>query len=193
MSISPKEARTIIRKAVKRVPEGEEIRGLNIMPLVAIASILLLAVIFQSAVSNHHALGDVDLPQSRSFDPEPEGAVTLTIAQSAILVEGEPVVPVKNRAVDSSLKRDGALGLVIPRLSRFLGAVRADNERVAQVTGGDAEAVPELIIIADRLIPYRLLFEVIVSARAEEAGFELFRLIVIDPETGGTRAEQLGD
>lgn len=191
MSISPKEARALIRKAVRRVPEGEEINHLDIMPLVAIASILLLAVIFQSSVTNFHSLGDVSLPTSRSFDPEPEGAITLTIAESGILVEGEPVVPVKNRSVDSSLKRDGALGLAIPRLSRSLGAMLRDNQRRAQQRGESINEEPELIVIADRQIPYRLLFEVIVSARAEEAGFEVFRLLVIDPQTGQTRSEQL--
>ncbi len=193
MSLTPQEARHIIRKAVKRVPEGEEVRGLNIMPLVAIASILLLAVIVQTSITNYHAIGDVDLPQSRSFDPEPEGAVTLTIARSAILVEGEPIVPVDDGSVDSSFKRDGTLGLTIPRVSDILAAVRRDADRRAELRGQEPAKDPELVIIADSMIPYRLLFEVILSARHEDAGYELFRLLVIDPETGETQAQQAAE
>ena len=36
----------------------------------------------------------------------------------------------------------------------------------------------ELLIIADRTIPYRLLIEVMFSAKAKEAGYKHFRLIV---------------
>jgi biopolymer transport protein ExbD len=37
---------------------------------------------------------------------------------------------------------------------------------------------PELLIIADRVTPYRLLLEVMFSAKQKEAGYKHFRLIV---------------
>jgi hypothetical protein len=37
---------------------------------------------------------------------------------------------------------------------------------------------PELLIIADRTTPYRLLIEVMFSAKQKEAGYKHFRLIV---------------
>ena len=37
---------------------------------------------------------------------------------------------------------------------------------------------PELLIIADRTTPYRLLVEVMFSAKQKEAGYKRFRLIV---------------
>ena len=47
--ITRREARALIRKAVKRVPEGEEIRHLNIMPMMDIMTILLVAFLFQAS------------------------------------------------------------------------------------------------------------------------------------------------
>lgn len=180
--ITKQEARTLIRKAIKRVPEGEEIRHLNIMPMMDMMTILLVAMIFQLSTASAMVSSDVQLPFSQSHEEFPEGAVTLTIAREAILVEGSPVVAVKNGDVDSSEKEGGALGIKIIRLSRFLGAIRAEFEdrKAAQgkVKPGDA-AVPELFIIADKSTPYRLLFGVIASARAQEAGYLRFRLIVL--------------
>jgi biopolymer transport protein ExbD len=37
---------------------------------------------------------------------------------------------------------------------------------------------PEILIIADRTTPYRLLIEVMFSAKQKEAGYKHFRLIV---------------
>jgi biopolymer transport protein ExbD len=181
--ITKHEARSLIRKAVHRVPEGEEIRHLNIMPMMDMMTILLVAMIFQLSTASAMVSSDVQLPFSQSQEEFPEGAVTLTIAKEAILVEGSPVVPIKNGDVDSSEKEGGALGIKITKLSQFLGAVRAEfeNKKIAagKVKPGE-ESIPELFIIADQSTPYRLLFGVIASARAEEAGYRRFRLIVLE-------------
>src|SRR5687768_3165144 len=129
MSITKHEARSLIRKAIKRVPVGEEIRHLNIMPMMDIMTILLVAFIMTAAESAALSVGDVQLPPSQSNEALPEQAVTLTIAREAVLVEGLPIVSVKNGAVDPSEKQNGALGIVIPKLSRFLGNVRTSNEQ----------------------------------------------------------------
>src|SRR5258706_296080 len=89
MSFTQREARRIIRKAVGRVPEGEEIRHLNIVPMMDMMTILLVAFIYQAAAP-----------------------------------------------------------------------------------------AAELLIIADRTTPYRLLIEVLFSAKQKEAGYKHFRLIV---------------
>ncbi len=182
--INKHEARGIIRKAVHRVPEGEEIRHLNIMPMMDMMTILLVAMIFQASTAAAMSVGDVDLPYSQSHEEFPETAVTITIAKEAILVEGEAVVAVKNGDVDSSEKEGGALGIKIVRLSRELGVYREAfaKKRIAdgKVKEGDKPQIPELFIIADKTTPYRLLFGVIASARAEEAGYRRFRLIVLE-------------
>ena len=178
--ITKREARSIIRKSVKRIPEGEEIRHLNIMPMMDMMTILLVAILFQASQASALSVGDVNLPESVSFEPPPEGAVTLTIANEAILVEGKPVVTVKNGDVDASEKKGGALGIQIPKLSRFLAAIRKGNEAQAAAEGRELDDVPELMIIGDKRMPYKLLFQVIVSARAGEAGYRRFRLIVLE-------------
>jgi biopolymer transport protein ExbD len=177
--ITKQQARGLIRKAVKRVPEGEEIRHLNIMPMMDIMTILLVAFILTSAEAAALSVGDVNLPGSQSVEPLPEQAVTLTIAREAILVDGKPMVQVRNGAVDASEKKDGALGMQIPRLSKYLGAVRMSHDQELIKRGEAPPQVPELLVIADKATPYKLLFEAIVSARAPESGFRRFRLILI--------------
>jgi len=184
--INKQEARNLIRKAVKRVPEGEEIRHLNIMPMMDMMTILLVAMIFQASSAAAMSVSDVDLPFSQSQETFPETAVTITIAKEAILVEGRAIVAIKNGDVDASEKEGGALGIQISKLSRFLGAVRQEYESKKSAAGElqpGADGIPELFIIADKTTPYRLLFGVIASARAEEAGYRRFRLIVL--EKGG--------
>ncbi len=189
--ISKHEARSIIRKAVSRVPEGEEIRHLNIMPMMDMMTILLVAMIFQSAASGAMDIGDVDLPYSETNEAFPESAVTVTIAKEIILVQGVPVdgALITNGEIDASAKEGGALGIKIPRLSQMLGTFKKAYEQKRSEQGklkeGDS-ATPELFIVADSSTPYRLLFGVIASARAPEAGYLRFHLIVLQKgETNG--------
>jgi biopolymer transport protein ExbD len=182
--ITKRESRSLIRKAVKRVPEGEEIRHLNIVPMMDIMTILLVAFLMTAAESAALPLGDVKLPESQTTEDLPEKELTLTIAREAILVEGTPVVGVKNGSVDPSEKKDGALGLQIPKVSRFLGGMRTSFDRDLIKKGRQPPAIPELLIIADRSTPYKLLFEVILSSRAEEAGYRRFRLILLEEQAG---------
>ncbi len=133
MAISNREVRSIIRKAVKRVPEGDEVRHLNIMPMMDMMTILLVAFIFQAA-TGAAALnaGTVDLPTSKSQEEMlVEGATMVIISKNAIVVEQEKVVSVKDGQIDASQKLGGVLGNKIPRLTRYLGALRRSNEAEA--------------------------------------------------------------
>ncbi|MBL0213710.1 MAG: biopolymer transporter ExbD [Myxococcales bacterium] len=182
MSFTQREARRIIRKAVGRVPEGEEIRHLNIMPMMDMMTILLVAFIFQAATSaTALTAGSVSLPKSLSNDELPEGASTLIITKTGIVVEGKSIVSVNSGDVDAAEKEGGAQGIKIPRLTNFLAALHAQEEALhRQKPGYDpAKATPpELLIIADRTTPYRLLLQVMFSAKQKEAGYKHFRLIV---------------
>jgi len=177
--ISRKEARSIIRKALKRVPEGEEIRHLNIMPMMDIMTILLVAFLFTVNEDATLAIGTVEMPGSRSFLDKTEQAVALTIAPSGILVEGEAVVEIKNGRVDGSEVKDGPLGSSIPKLSQWLGLTRKTFEADLAAKGKEIPKQPEIFIIADRRTPYRTLFQVINSSRDKDAGYRRFRLIVL--------------
>ncbi|MCA9674976.1 MAG: biopolymer transporter ExbD [Kofleriaceae bacterium] len=179
MSFSAREARNIIRKAVKRVPEGEEIRHLNIMPMMDMMTILLVAFIFQASVTaTALSAGSVALPRSMSDEPLPENASTLIITSTAIVLEGEEIVAVRGGAVDAAEKEGGARGYKITKLSRVLGGLRnLENAKLTE-KGKEPPKIPELLLIADRTTPFRLLFDVIYSAKEKEAGYKRFRLIV---------------
>ena len=186
MSFTQREARSIIRKAVGRVPEGEEIRHLNIVPMMDMMTILLVAFIYQAAVSaTQLTAGTVSLPKSLSDDDLPEGASTVIITKTGVVVsagkEAKSIVAVANGDVDPAEKEGGATGVKIPRLTNFLSALHHEEDaaRLRQPGFDPASAPPpELLIIADRTTPYRLLIEVLFSAKQKEAGYKHFRLIV---------------
>ena len=186
MSFTQREARRIVRQAVGRVPEGEEIRYLNIMPMMDMMTILLVAFIYQAAVSaTQLTAGTVSLPRSLSDDDLPEGASTVIITKTGIVVsagkEAKSIVSVSNGDVDPAEREGGTTGIKIPRLTNFLAALHQEEEAARQrdpdYDPGKAP-VPELMIIADRATPYRLLIEVLFSAKQKEAGYKRFRLIV---------------
>ena len=182
MSFTQREARRIIRQAVSRVPEGEAIRHLNIMPMMDMMTILLVAFIFSAATSaTALTAGAVNLPKTPSDDELPEGAATLIISKSGIVVEGESIVAVSNGQVDPAEKEGGIQGIKIPRLTNFLAKLQQLQLAALRAKPGhdpSKEKPPELLILADRTTPYRLLMEVMFSAKQKEAGYKVFRMIV---------------
>ncbi len=179
MSFTIRETRALIRKAVSRVPEGEEIRHLNIMPMMDMMTILLVAFISQAAASATTLVtGTLTVPSSVSEQAMPEAASTLIITKTAIVVEGKEIVVIRNGDVDASQKEGGADGRKIPRLSNFLGNLRREQEAALRRDGKPLPPVPELMVIADRSTPYGLLLSVMFSAKEKEAGYKRFRLIV---------------
>lgn len=179
MGFSQREARNIIRKAVGRVPEGEAIRHLNIMPMMDMMTILLVAFIFQVATSaTALTAGSVSLPRTLTSDELTEDTATLIITPTGITVEGKPVVSVSNGDVDPSEKEGGALGVKIPKLTNFLAAFHEEQRKKAPPEDPANPIIPEILIIADRTTPYGLLIEVMYSAKQKEAGYKRFRLIV---------------
>jgi biopolymer transport protein ExbD len=152
------------------------------MPMMDMMTILLVAFIFQAATSATALTANaVSLPKSLTSDELPEGASTLIITKTGIVVEGKSIVSVNNGNVDASEKEGGAQGIKIPRLTNFLAALHAQEEQTRRSKPGydpSKAPVPELLIIADRTTPYRLLLEVMFSAKQKEAGYKHFRLIV---------------
>jgi biopolymer transport protein ExbD len=181
MGFTQREARHIIRKAVARVPEGEEIRHLNIMPMMDMMTILLVAFIFQISTSSLDIIAQtVQLPRTEADEPVPDKVSTLVIGTQGIVVEGKTVAVVTNGDVDASAKEGGVLGYKITPLTSYLASLRALEAQHLMATGVDpaTQPPPELLILADRTTPYRLLVEVMFSAKVKEAGYKDFRLIV---------------
>lgn len=186
MAISVQEARSIIRKARRRVPQGEAISTLNLTALMDMMTILLIFLIQTMAVTTSPLSVSVVLPPSTTRAPEPEQAKTVTIASSAILVEGVPVVRVLNGDVDASEKSQGQFGSEIGKLR----AVLADHHEALYKLSGGQEPAHELTILADKNIPYRLLYAVMFTAgranaksHANGPGFSKYRLIVLRDTT----------
>jgi biopolymer transport protein ExbD len=186
VSFTQREARRIIRKAVGRVPEGEEIRHLNIMPMMDMMTILLVAFIAQAATSSTELNArTVSLPPALSDDELPPDVTTLIITKNGVTVAGgkeaKPIVSISNGQVDPAEKEGGALGHKIPRLTNYLSAIHAEHEANARKKPDYDPAKhdsSELMIIADRTTPYALLVDVMFSAKQKEAGYKHFRLIV---------------
>lgn len=180
MSISQQQVRAIVRKAVQRVPEGEEISHLNIMPMMDMMTILLVAFIYQvSTGAEAITAGNVDLPVSSSQEAMPEASTVVIITTEAIVVEDQEIVAVRDGDVDASQKSGGRAGWKIDKLSKFLGALRRTNDEDQRAKGQEPSKVPELMIIADRTTPFRLLLSVLYSAKEKEAGYKRFRLVTL--------------
>jgi biopolymer transport protein ExbD len=179
VSFTVREARAIMRKAVGRVPEGEEIRHLNIMPMMDMMTILLVAFI-QQAASNATvmAASNITLPSMGGEQPLADQVSTLIITPRAIVVEGVEIVEITNGEVPASAKEGGADGRKITKLTEYLGNLRRVHEDVLRKDGKPIPPVPELMILADRTVRYDLLLSVMFSAKEKEAGYKRFRLIV---------------
>jgi biopolymer transport protein ExbD len=183
MSIEFREARSLIRKARRRVPEsGEAVSSINLTALMDMMTILLIFLIQNMAITTSPLSVSVVLPPSTSQAPEPEQAKTVTIAQSAILVEGMPVVRVSHGDVDASEKSQGQFGNEIGKLRSVL----ADHHEALYRLSGSEEPTHELTILADKEIPYRLLYSVMYTAGRASAknhpdgpGFTKYRLIIL--------------
>jgi biopolymer transport protein ExbD len=188
MSFTTREARGIIRKAVKRVPEGEAIRHLNITAMMDMMTILLVTFIFQASVtSNELTASQVKMPESVQAEPMPETTGEVIITTTGIVVfDGNnalQIVSVQNGDVDASEKDQGALGVRIPKLTNYLGNFRQTQEASLKQHGQAPPDPPEIMVIADRTTPYRLLVAVIASAKDKQAGYKRFRLIVTKHQT----------
>ena len=176
MSISVRESRSIIRKALSRVPEGEDVTHLNIVPLLDIMTILIVFLIKTATTQTGAEITkDVALPVSSTEMVPPEEAVSVTIAKSAILVEGAPVVPVKNGDVDPSEKTQGQFGIEIGKLKTILVKHHTRIKTIA--AGRGVEPVRDITLVADKNTPYRLLYSVIYTAG--QAEFSNYRMIVL--------------
>jgi biopolymer transport protein ExbD len=181
MSFTQREARGIIRKAVGRVPEGEEIRHLNIMPMMDMMTILLVAFIAQAAASSADvAARSVALPPIQATEEMSDETTTLVISRNGIVAQGRPMAGITNGQVDCGAKEGGCLGLKISALTQYLGTLRQLYIQSATAKGlrPDDPKLSELMIIADRTTPYRVLVEVMYSAKQPEAGYKHFRMIV---------------
>jgi biopolymer transport protein ExbD len=96
---------------------------------------------------------------------------TVIITPTGIVVEGKAIVSVANGDVDPAEKEGGTMGISIPRLKTFLTAF------ARELAARAAAPVDKLTLIVEPATPYRLLIEVMFTAK--QAGFRELSLAVI--------------
>ncbi|TXD35052.1 hypothetical protein FRC96_11745 [Lujinxingia vulgaris] len=175
-------------KSAARREDGDG-PGLNINSLMDILVIMLVFLLKSYGEEPLKAIDeDLKVPQSAS-QLAPEDATTVTVTRTAILVNDNLAVDVKDGAVDPSQKSGGGeSGMSItPLLDELNKAVeqKKNEQRLLQ-----EDYVPEATIIADQTTPHRLMLEVLFTA--SQAQLNQFRFAVIKStfsSLGGQPAE----
>jgi biopolymer transport protein ExbD len=177
--VSDKEAKKQLQRFRDKVEEEaqeHQMAYLNITPMMDMMTILLVFLLKQFSVQAAAASMSegLVLPQSTTETTRPL-AVNVTVTQSAVLVEGDAVTPVRAGAVDPSVKRDGANGYYITPLVDTLTKHANRLKKLAAMGGTPFDGTA--MVMVDKNVPYRLLTEVLYSAG--QAEFKNYHLIVI--------------
>jgi biopolymer transport protein ExbD len=177
-SMSRLQGKKAIRSFARKLAEPETVRDLNITPMMDMMTIILVFLLksFTSSSALIQLDQNLQVPASNT-QLKPKEAVPVTITRKVVLVEGTPVVPVNNGRVDPAHKPQGDNGYLIAPIKDRLDVVAKREQRVAERMGHKFEG--ELMVVADRSTPYRLLTEVLYSCG--QAGYANYRLLVLKP------------
>jgi biopolymer transport protein ExbD len=165
-----------IRAFARKMAEPETIKDLNITPMMDMMTIILVFLLKTFTSSSAFIAQDQNMILAPSMTRlQAKQAAMITITKRVVLVEGEAVAPVNNGKIDPALKRDGENGYYITTLVELLQRLSNKERKVAELTKGKFEG--ELMVVADRNTPYRLLTEVLYSCG--QAGYANYRLVVL--------------
>jgi biopolymer transport protein ExbD len=165
-----------IRSFARKLAEPETIRELNITPMMDMMTIILVFLLKSFTSSTSLIVQDDNLALAPSMTPlQAKQAVNVTISKRVVLVEGEAVAGVNNGKIDPNLKREGENSYYITPLVAILEKVANRERKVAEMTQSKFEG--EVMVVADRATPYRLLTEVLYSCG--QAGYANYRLLVL--------------
>jgi biopolymer transport protein ExbD len=165
-----------IRAYARKLGEPETIRELNITPMMDMMTILLVFLLKNFSGSTQLITLDKDLqvPPSNTLLNAKE-AVQVMVTKKVVLIDGEAVAPISNGKVDPALKPEGENGYRIQPIVDQLTKIANRERRVAEMTGQKFDG--ELMVVADKTTPYRLLTEVLYSCG--QAGYANYRLVVL--------------
>ena len=166
----------IVRAKLRRRPEPEHF-GLNIYPMMDMLTILLVYMMAIFATSSAAAVqesSELRIPYSTS-KVELSDSLGVQISRSSVVVDGKPVLELRNGIVDPSLKQGGSSGFLITPLYKTLSEIRNRKKRTAQ-RFTNQPFVGDVQIIADKRTPYRTLSEVIYTLGQTE--FKNLRFVV---------------
>ena len=174
--VSMSHVNRVVRAKLRRRPEPEHF-GLNIYPMMDMLTILLVYMMAIFATSSAAAVqesSELRIPYSTS-KVEVAEALGVQISRSGIVVDGKPVLELRNGIVDPSLKQGGSSGFLITPLYKTLSEIRDRKKRTA-AKFANQPFVGDVQIIADKRTPYRTLSEVIYTLGQTE--FKNLRFIV---------------
>jgi biopolymer transport protein ExbD len=159
--VSMSHVNRVVRAKLRRRAEPEHF-GLNIYPMMDMLTILLVYMMAIFATSSAAAVqesSELRIPYSTS-KVEVAEALPVQISRSGIVVDGKPVLDLRNGIVDPSLKQGGSSGFLITPLYKTLSEIRDRKKRTA-ARFANRPFIGNVQIIADKRTPYRTLSEVI--------------------------------
>ncbi|MFO0727209.1 MAG: biopolymer transporter ExbD [Myxococcota bacterium] len=154
--------------------EGTEVSELNITPMLDLMTILLVFLLMNFAQSTSNVnVANLTLPYSSSKLPVEE-ALTLMVTRDGILVDQHLVTRFDEKGgIAVADLPDGPNGYLIRPLYDALQS-RADHFKRIEEFGG-TQFIGRIAVIADKGIPYTVMFRVLYTAgRAEFGRFKLF-------------------
>lgn len=161
------------KKGSKIKDRNDEPPTINITSLMDILTIMLVFLLKSYATDpvNITPGSDLDIPKSTSL-LTPAATVVVTVSKSAVIVDNNPVLVVKDGKIEASQKRGGEDGYFIIPLNKVLVDAAEKKRRLASVnTSVKFDGI--CTIVMDRDTPYRLLTEILYTAgQAEFANFK---------------------
>ena len=155
--------------------EGEDVSYLNITAMMDMMTILLVFLLKSWSVSVANIqISEVEPPKS-SINLTVADALKVQITPTAVIVEGDAVVPVRRGAVDPSYKKNGANDYLIVPLEQVVVQHANREKKIAGMRGDEWKG--ELSLIADKSTPYRLVTEVLYTVG--QAGYRNYRLVTL--------------
>jgi biopolymer transport protein ExbD len=183
------QVKALIRRKLRRTPPHEE-NSLNIYPMMDVMTILLVFMIMQvaSETANITQSDDLQLPWTTATHPLSE-SVPIQISRAEIIIDGRPVVTLRNGIVDPSQKQGGANGFLITPLLTTMQQHRDRLKLIAQ-RNPRRPFTGEVQIIADKRTPFRTLSEVIYTIG--QAEFAHMHFVALESTQGGSSSSRGG-
>ena len=181
-----------LRKEIAKNKIEPEITFLNITAMMDMMTIILVFLLksLSSSTASLPQSQDLQLPKSVLTtvpDSEPEG-LPVIISKSQIIVGESVVCPVPPDAAqygtEGKYKRGSRNDYFIVPLGSALQSWRDSDKRIRAATGKDPSQ-SEAILIADSLVPYRLLTEVMYTLGQTE--FAKFHLMVLQTSSSSKK------
>ncbi|MCC7385469.1 MAG: biopolymer transporter ExbD [Deltaproteobacteria bacterium] len=158
----------------KRDVGGSEIGELNITPMLDLMTILLVFLLISFASSSQNVnVANLTLPYSTTKIPIDE-ALTLMVSRDGILVDQRLVTKLDDKGwfMPEDLP-EGPQGYLVKPLYDAL-EVRAEHFKRIEEYGG-SQFVGRVAVIADKNVPYAVIFRVLYTCgRAEFGRFKMF-------------------